>query len=814
MTPHWIRLKNFTGIQAGLGRDEIVIDLDKLTDGAALVAIVGPNGAGKSTLLDNLTPFRIMPSRASAYSPASFSYYDNVFGAEAAKVLEWSHDGKRYRSELLFKMGGKTKKTEAYLFEVGDERRPVVLPDGSRSDGKTDTYDRCVNAILGTPDMFFTSVFAAQNRRSLSAYTNGEIKGLLSELLDLEDVRVTGEHAGDVVKLLRGRLEGMRGELSAVEATEAEHGQTETELSGLKASSAMLVAARMEARNKVATATKKLAAVRADLGGSAEVEARRQSLQAQFNSVQQRSDAGLRQLDLDIDHERRRLHNAVESLNADIGKARAQGEGLRRQIQANEQLLARRDEIKQARTDLETARTEEVAAKQTLESVRATEFRHRELVLEVGQLKGQLQALATEGKWLGDQCQAIRVRAGLIDQVPCNGMTDLQPHCQLLKDAMTARDSLPATEASATAKRNEYTNLQERGKQVTVEIESLGDPQADLRRAEAERNRLNERIHVLAALAGEAGRLAMADEAIQTARAGLVELDQTVADKQAAIEEANSKSAATSEDLNGRRATLDREAEAERTSIQAELGSLPPPADMSAIADAEAAAGTADADRDEAEHRHDEHQAKIAGHEERLRQLVARLRDAGQTRAKAAVIETEIAHWTTLSKAMGPDGVIALAIDDAGPAIASLANDLLLSCYGPRFAVRLVTQTQTAKGDLREDFDIRVFDADRDDDKSVRDMSGGERIWINECLTRAIALFQSQASGNRYETLFADESDGALDPERKQMFVAMKRKVMELGGYQREFFISHTPELWGMADGVIDMNQFKETATC
>ena len=128
--------------------------------------------------------------------------------------------------------------------------------------------------------------------------------------------------------------------------------------------------------------------------------------------------------------------------------------------------------------------------------------------------------------------------------------------------------------------------------------------------------------------------------------------------------------------------------------------------------------------------------------------------------------------------------------------------------------MRLVTQTQTAKGDLREDFDIRVFDADRDDDKSVRDMSGGERIWINECLTRAIALFQSQASGNRYETLFADESDGALDPERKQMFVAMKRKVMELGGYQREFFISHTPELWGMADGVIDMNQFKETATC
>ena len=84
-------------------------------------------------------------------------------------------------------------------------------------------------------------------------------------------------------------------------------------------------------------------------------------------------------------------------------------------------------------------------------------------------------------------------------------------------------------------------------------------------------------------------------------------------------------------------------------------------------------------------------------------------------------------------------------------------------------------------------------------------MSGGERIWINEALTRAIALYLARSSGRRYETLFCDEADGALDSERKRMFMQMKREVLRLGGYAREFFVSQTPELTQMADVMIDL---------
>jgi exonuclease SbcC len=92
-------------------------------------------------------------------------------------------------------------------------------------------------------------------------------------------------------------------------------------------------------------------------------------------------------------------------------------------------------------------------------------------------------------------------------------------------------------------------------------------------------------------------------------------------------------------------------------------------------------------------------------------------------------------------------------------------------------------------------------------------MSGGERIWINEALTRAIALYLSRSSGRSYDTLFCDEADGALDNERKRMFMQMKREVLRLGGYAREFFVSQTPELTQMADVVIDLAALSTQAT-
>ena len=91
-------------------------------------------------------------------------------------------------------------------------------------------------------------------------------------------------------------------------------------------------------------------------------------------------------------------------------------------------------------------------------------------------------------------------------------------------------------------------------------------------------------------------------------------------------------------------------------------------------------------------------------------------------------------------------------------------------------------------------------------------MSGGERTFIDACLTRAIALYLAQNTGRRFDTLFSDEADGPFDPEHKRMFMAMKRQVLRLGGYRQEFFITQTPHLATMADAIIDLDAMQADA--
>ncbi|MEQ1729821.1 MAG: DNA repair protein, partial [Vicinamibacterales bacterium] len=88
-----------------------------------------------------------MPSRAGADGLGAFSYYDHVFLPESTKELVWRHGGKRYKSQLVLRVNGK-KKTEAFLFEHGGPGwAPVVLRDGTVSDGKVETYEKAVAEI-------------------------------------------------------------------------------------------------------------------------------------------------------------------------------------------------------------------------------------------------------------------------------------------------------------------------------------------------------------------------------------------------------------------------------------------------------------------------------------------------------------------------------------------------------------------------------------------------------------------------------------------------------------------------------------------
>ena len=173
---------------------------------------------------------------------------------------------------------------------------------------------------------------------------------------------------------------------------------------------------------------------------------------------------------------------------------------------------------------------------------------------------------------------------------------------------------------------------------------------------------------------------------------------------------------------------------------------------------------------------------------------------------------SEISEWTIEEKALGNDGIIALEIDDAGPAIASIANELL-RVYDSPFSVRLNTQEMTRAGRLKEGFDIPVFDSNTNKSKSIRKLSGGEATIVEDAVAKAICIYNKTSNGRDLATVYTDERDGALDPERKRAYFRMKQKVLALGGYGQEFCITHTPELLAMANAVISLRPGSVTIT-
>jgi ABC-type lipoprotein export system ATPase subunit len=76
-------------------------------------------------------------------------------------------------------------------------------------------------------------------------------------------------------------------------------------------------------------------------------------------------------------------------------------------------------------------------------------------------------------------------------------------------------------------------------------------------------------------------------------------------------------------------------------------------------------------------------------------------------------------------------------------------------------------------------------------------------VLLDESLRLALAIFNTQRSGVPLRTLWRDETTGALSPENADRYVAMLRRAMELGGFERCLFIAHAEQVWQQADARI-----------
>ena len=812
MQPLSLTLRGFRGIRDGLGRDELTLDFERLAGDAQLVAIVGANGRGKSTLMECMTPYSTMPSRAAAAGPGGFSFYDHVVLPESVKDLTWAHEGRSYRSQIVIRLAGK-RRTEAFLHVIDEDGRwqPVRLDDGTVSDGKVATYDRCVEAICGSADTFFTSVFAAQGKRALSAYRNAEIKTLLADLLGQAQIQAIGQKASETARLLRAGLGCVRQESADLDAQAQRLAAERGRLVGAPERQPQAAAALLVAQCGLEQAQAGHARQVADREQSAGIEVRRTQLLAERQALidaDQKAKAGLLAQERG---ERDRLDQLNRRISGRVEAERNRRRNLELSRQRCLSILAQSASVRRAAGRLPVA--ERVLSSRE-EGTRVCRERVRSLESCDGAVRlaeQRLAALEREAGKAALHARDLARRFGLTGEIPCAG-TELQGRCRLLGDAHEAHALLPNARVQIGHIAGEIASVRtERLKQEQARAALTDAPRA-LVQAEGRAVVARSRVAAYLALAARLPACDQAEAALEGIERELKALgvgDGDVAAAETADEREERQRIVAAQRAIA--AQIDQQGQHVRAALarcDGAIAALPPRYDDGKLAAAADALARCRAAATAAEQSCLTVQRDVQSLEAVDLQLTALAERRSRCDARRARIEDELGNWTLFARCMSNDGLIALAIDDAGPELSALANDLLLASYGPRFTVSIQTLLETAKGDQREGFDIMVHDAESAESKCLTWMSGGERTIIEACLTRAIALYLVQSSGRRYSTLFSDEADGALDPERKRRFMAMKREVLKLGGYEREYYVSQTPELAAMADAVIDLESY------
>ena len=738
--------------------DQAEVDFTTLPEG--LIAIAGANGAGKTTILE--APFAALhlefPTRPG-------SVYGVAHGRDARLELELENGQQPYRA--LVAIDAQAQKTEAYLYDGAG--KPVT-------GGKVRDFGAAVAKRFGSPRLMLSAALSAQNKRgSFLDLSKVDRKALLAEILDTEGLQVLAEAARAKAKAGELALERLRGQLAETEAELARAGEaTPTE---------NLAATRARLEAEIATGQVDLEAARAEYSDlqtrhalAVEAEGRRTAVEREAVDLGAAA-AGVREKLAGIPTERDR---AQQRAAAAIAAAEAEAADL--------------PKCEQADRDLGEAKLDRLGRAAAVEAAERLLRSARDILLERTKATGGAAALKTR---LG----AAQRQAGLLGEVPCTNaggmwrmalaegeedaglLANLPSACPLLADARSAREAITSLEADLAEVAAAEARLPEYQQVVDRQEEDLRDARAALDGVDAEITRL-------APMAARLGGAKAAQQRAVDARLVLTETLATLDAREAEYRE-----------------QLDALA-AKREALAAELAAMEKtnPAAIKADLDAAARRGQ------DLRRRVDELQAELRTAEAAITRAEAEAQRraelqqrAGEAREQLAGLEAGLGDWVTLERALGRDGIQALEIDAAGPELSSTTNDLLTSTFGPRFELKFITQAPKTsdKGSMKEVFEVAVIDHDRGREGAVESFSGGEKVIISEAISLALAIYCGKHSGRQWQTMFRDETAGALDPDNAVRYLAMLRRARVLAGAHHIIFVAQQPELWSAADSVL-----------
>lgn len=750
-----LKLKGFIGVKKGLGLDDLELDLTGLS---GLIAFSGQNGSGKTSILESLQPYRTLASRKKALP-------FHVFTRDACKELDFDFQGDNYKTKVLIDCD--SGRQEGYVWKNGS----------SEVDGKVRNYDAYIENLFGSRDLFFSSIFCAQNSSKLSDLTTGKLKELFAEFLRLDQYIAYENTTKQCITLLSSQggvyarqAENFRERLARYGDLTHKLTQRQIDLTEINEAQARSAQEIAELEGKTLAAKERIAANKA-------LTARVEDFRGRITTTEKAIQTELAAYESRVDSIRTEVRNAKHEI---VKLAQILDDKDR-----IEQAVIRRKELTEKieiKTDTINAELQNISdlKEQTRKQEKAIEVVLKPHIDEakIPIFKEQIRNLKTLTADLGRR------------DPECSSVI-----CGFIKTALEAEKSIPVVERLLSETREfverHNTKIKELANQLT-----------------AEKTDIEGKVK-------EASKFVSGMQELLTAHKKEHAKSSELADRQGDLREAMAKKGAAEKrekDLTAQGMGIKGDYARKVEGLKVELLGLKNSLEevtgqidygaQKALTILEQDIYLARNQKEEVERKISDINADIRTIQDNIKERTMLTEQLTEAETKAKTIQAQVSEWIYLRNALSKDGIRALEIDSVAPSISAYANQILFNTFGPAYSVKLRTQDDEG----REVLDILAIEEDGRE-TLLEDLSGGEKVWSLKALRLAMTLIAKQKSGKQFLSAMADEEDGSLDAGNAQNFIHLYRAFMDTGGFEDCFFISHRPECVAMADHVLEFGE-------
>jgi len=752
-----------TGITSSIGSIERIesvrlcnigthIDTHIVLNGHNYIAISGQNGSGKTFLIDSIcaTLFGTFPSRKGSI----FEHITHGYEGTASMEIVFSSRGKRYAAAR--KINAK-RKHEAFLMDLATNKM-IAGP-------KVSDFGREIGVLVGSEDIVLASIFSAQKGVGDIVDADPSMrKEILGQILDTNFLATIAESARQKVVSLKADVDAQQrriAELAAknqgrnIESDKQQLWNIDAELSSMGRSIVTLAGDIKRITEEGQELNRALAKTEEARKSLAEVKADISSIEENIVSLQRQ----IKNTILTIDAEA----SVVKKLKG-IGAARKEYEELMKSREEGLLLESRLATI-DGNVNVEKAK----------------------ILHEEERIKGDIQTLTREIKAEYDECSrlvrsymaTLEIHLGKQKSLDSAGCKQEPLPCPFINDAIASAEEAEKVKAliEQTKKdsllRHTHKEQQIAEYRKTLESEEYAkDAKTRIAKLQKERCKIApvninmERLVFLKKLVESEGKVLSELQRIESAKETLSDLEKRHIGEQEKRSSKKAKGDALASEVGKSEKTLARYNELK--SLWESTSKL-----------------------------RDDTQGKIAETYSLKATLTERIRLYEEDLAEWSILDQRhtadirtLRIYENVAMAFGRNGIPQLLIDSALPQIQDILNNLTAQLDN-RFAIRFSTQQETQGGKIREALDIIASDiwGERD----VANFSGGEQKLLKSVIRIAIAVFQAQRSGGKYEVLIIDEVFDALDRDNGIKVLQILASLQ--AQFKQIIVVSHTDDL-------------------